>query len=61
MTIIFIKKIIPLRPNKLLMCLNLGYLGIEKEFPEQLHLYRIEKRRSGNCHNRRIQNITKSF
>ena len=47
MTIIFIKKIIQLRPNKLLMCLILGYLGIEKEFPEQLHLYRIEKRNQG--------------
>jgi|tagenome__1003787_1003787.scaffolds.fasta_scaffold20560190_2 hypothetical protein len=42
MTIIFIKKIIQLRPNKLLMCLILD-IGIEKEFPEQLHLYRIEK------------------
>ena len=46
MIMIFIKRIILSLPKRLLMYLILGYLGVEKDFPEQLSSIPYRKKRN---------------
>ena len=53
MTMIFIKKII-LTPKQVANVFDLGYLGIQKDFPDQLYPhYRTERREVWDCHKKK--------
>ena len=45
MTIIYIRRIIIQLPNKLSMCLNLGYSGVEKHYAKQISLLPHKKKK----------------
>ena len=45
MTMMFIKIIIPVIPKQVVAIFDLGYLGMEKDYPINYHPYRIERRR----------------
>ena len=52
------KKNHPMTPKQVINVYDLGYLGIEKDFPEQLYLhYRIEKIGITNCPKRKKNTI----
>jgi hypothetical protein len=36
---------------------DLGYLGVEKDYPEQISHYQIEKREVWNCHKKKKNTI----
>ena len=46
MTIIFIKKIVLSLPNQVVNVFDLGYFGVEKDFPEQLSSIPNRKKRN---------------
>ncbi len=46
MITIFIKRIIPVNPKKVVNIFDLGYLGVEKDFPEQQSCIPIRKKRN---------------
>ena len=46
MTMIFIKRIILLLPKEVVNVVDLGYLGIEKDFPEQISSLPNKKKRN---------------
>ncbi len=48
MTMTYIKKIILLLPKQVVNVVDLGYLGIEKDFPEQLSSIPDRKERNTN-------------
>ncbi len=46
MTMIFIKGIIHVIPKEVVNVFDLGYLGVEKDFPEQLSALPYKKKRN---------------
>ncbi len=46
MTMIFIKKNHPVTPKQVVNVFDLGYLGVEKDFPEQLSALPYKKKRN---------------
>jgi hypothetical protein len=52
----------PCTPKQVVNVLDLGYLGVEKDFPEQLYLYYYPKGKEINeLSNEKEQSITKSM
>ena len=58
MTMTFIKRIILSLPKEVVNVFDLGYLGIEKDFPEQLSSLPYRKKRNQN-YQKKKKNITK--
>jgi hypothetical protein len=54
------KKNHPATPKKVVNVYDLGYLGVEKDFPDKNHLYPSERRETTICHKKknRITNFT---
>ncbi len=60
MTMIFIKKNHPVIPNKVVNVFDLGYLGVEKDYPKQTIIHTSKKKeKPTKVITRRKQNITK--
>jgi hypothetical protein len=51
MIIIFIIRFIPITPKQVVNAIDLGYLGIEKDFPEQLSALPYRKERNHKLSN----------
>ena len=48
----------PLTPKQVVNVFDLGYLGVEKDYPEQLSSLPNRKKRNKSCHKKK-KNITK--
>ena len=53
------KKNHPITPKQVLNVVDLGYLGIEKDFPEQLSAYHVERRETKKNYRMKKKSITK--
>jgi hypothetical protein len=52
----------PVTPKQVVNVVDLGYLGVEKDFPEQLSSpYHIKRRETNKSYLRKKKNITKSI
>ena len=59
MIMIFIKKNHPVTPKQVVNVFDLGYLGVEKDFPEQLSSHYRIKRREIKSYHKKKKNTTK--
>ena len=53
------KKNHPVLPKQVVNVVDLGYLGIEKDFPEQLSPYRHKKKRNHESYHKKKKSTTK--